>query len=218
MAKRDAAAPRIVPVVLPELTEGSADDLVAGARIDGLRVRGVDAAGRGLQDLVVDESLLESVVLDGAVLDGARVVDSVLEAVTATAVRGARLVLRDVRLEGCRFGAAEWFEAELSRVELVGCRIDYLALADGRLEDVRLVDCTVGDLDLRGAAVRRVAVVDSRVRELSVRGARLEHLDLRGADLDGVDDPRGLAGAILSTDQLPRFAPLFAEALGVTIL
>jgi len=217
MAKRDTTAPRIGPLTLPGLQEGSREDLVGGARVDGLRIDGADASGAALHDLVVDESLLRAVVLDDAVLDGARIVDSVLESVTATALRGARMTLRDVRLDACRFGAAEWFESGLTRVELVGCRIDYLALADGALEDVRFTDCTIGDLDLRGATVRRVAVVGSRVRELSLRGARLEHLDLRGADLDGVDDPRALSGAILSIDQLPRFAPLLAEALGITI-
>ena len=82
---------------------------------------------------------------------------------------------------------------------------------------MRFTDCTIGDLDLRGATVRRTAFVGTRVRELSVHGARLEHLDLRGADLDRIDSARSLTGAIVSTDQLPRFAPLFAEALGVRV-
>jgi uncharacterized protein YjbI with pentapeptide repeats len=217
VAKRDATSPRIIPVALPELEEGRADLLVEGGRIDGHRFEDVDASGAALHGLVLDECLLRSVTFDDAVLDSARIVDSVLDGVTATALRAARIVLRDVRFESCRFGAAEWFASELSRVELVGCRIDYLSLADSNLEDVRLIDCTIGDLDLRGATVRRTAIVDSRVRELSVGGARLEHLDLRGADLDRVDSAKSLAGAILSTDQLPRFAPLLAEALGITI-
>ena len=133
-------------------------------------------------------------------------------------LRAARIMMRDVRLEGCRLGAAEWFDGGLTRLELVGCRIDYLGLADATLEDVRFVGCTIGDLDLRGATIRRTALVDSTVCELSMRGARTEHLDLRGADLDGIDDASGLAGTILSTDQLPRFAPLLAEALRVTIV
>jgi uncharacterized protein YjbI with pentapeptide repeats len=216
--KRDATSPRLSPVVLPELLDGDADALLRGGRLDGLRFADLDAAGAELGGSVLDECLLRAVVLDDAVLDGARIVDSVLDGVTATALRAARVVLRDVRLEGCRIGAAEWFAAELTRVELVGCRIDYLALADARLEDVRLRDCTVGDLDLRGAVVQRTAIVDSRVRELSVGGARLEHLDLRGADLDRIDSATHLAGAIVSTDQLPRFAPLLAEALGITVL
>jgi uncharacterized protein YjbI with pentapeptide repeats len=217
VAKRDAASPRISPVVLPELLEGDATALTRDGRIDGLLLADLDASGALLEGAVIDECLLRSVVLDDAVLDGARVVDSVLDGVTATAVRAARVVLRDVRFEHCRFGAAEWFASELSRVELVGCRIDYLSLADATLEDVRFTDCTIGDLDLRGATVHRTAIVDSRVRELSVGGARLEHLDLRGADLDRIDSAAGLAGAIVSTDQLPRFAPLLAEALGITV-
>ena len=59
--------------------------------------------------------------------------------------------------------------------------------------------------------------MDSRVRELSALDARIEHLDLRGADLDGVVGVRSLAGATISTDQLPRFAPLLADALGIVV-
>jgi uncharacterized protein YjbI with pentapeptide repeats len=205
----------VTPVALPELEDAHALD--DRERFDGLRLADIDGSGAALTGVVFDECLLRAVTLDDVRLDGARIVDSVLDGVTATSLRAARVTLRDVRLEGCRFGAAEWFEAGLSRVELVGCRIDYLGLSDATLEDVRFVDCTIGDLDLRGATVRRTAIVDSRVRELSVNGARLEHLDLRGADLDGIDVATGLRGAIVSTDQLPRFAPLLAEALGVTV-
>ncbi len=215
MPKRDATTPRLTQVVLPELED--ADGFDGRERFDGLRLADLDATGEQLTGVVLDECLLEAVVLDDARLDGARIVDSVLDRVTATSLRAARLTLRDVRIEGCRFGAAEWFDAHLSRVELVGCRIDYLGLSGATLEDVRFVDCTIGDLDLRGATVRRTAIADSRVRELSIHGSRLEHLDLRGADLDRVDSAAALTGATISTDQLPRFAPLFAEALGVTI-
>jgi uncharacterized protein YjbI with pentapeptide repeats len=215
--KRDAVSPRISPVVLPELEQGDVAALLRGGRLDALRFAELDASEAALGGAVLDECLLRSIVLDDAVLDGARIVDSVLDGVTATALRAARVVLRDVRLEGCRIGAAEWFAADLNRVELVGCRIDYLALTDATLEDVRFTDCTIGDLDLRGATVRRTAIVGSRVRELSVGGARLEHLDLRGADLDRIDSATSLTGAIVSTEQLPRFAPLLAEALGITV-
>ena len=51
-----------------------------------------------------------------------------------------------------------------------------------------------------------------------MNGARLEHLDLRGADLDRIDSATHLAGAIVSTDQLPRFAPLLAEALRIAVV
>lgn len=216
MAKRDATTPRITPVVLPELEDAAGLDS-RDDRFDALRFADLDGTGAQLSGAVLDECLLQTVTLDDARLDGARIVDSVLDGVTATAMRAARLTLRDVRLEHCRFGAAEWFEAGLSRVELIGCRIDYLGLTDATLEDVRFTDCTIGDLDLRGATVRRTAIVGSRIRELSVHGAHLEQLDLRGADLEGIDSAAGLAGATISSDQLPRFAPLLAEALGIKV-
>jgi uncharacterized protein YjbI with pentapeptide repeats len=213
--KRDATTPRLTRVVLPHLEEGAG--FGDRERFDGLRLADLDAAGEQLVGAVFDECLLQTVVLDDARLDGARIVDSVLDGVTATSLRAARLTVRDVRIEGCRFGAAEWFDAHLGRVEFIGCRIDYLGLSGATLEDVRFVDCTIGDLDLRGATVRRTAIVSSRVRELSVHGSRLEHLDVRGADLDRIDSAAGLRGAIVGSDQLPRFAPLFAEALGVRV-
>ena len=203
---------------LPTLEDGGADDLRTDARVDGRRFADLDASGTDLAGAVIDECLLHAVRLDDTVLDGTRIVDSVLDGVTATRLRGARLALRDVRLEGCRFGAAEWFEAQLDRVELVGCRIDYLALTDARLQDVRFTDCTFGDLDLRGATIRRTAFIGSTVRELSVQDARIEQLDLRGADLQRVDGTKHLAGATISTDQLPQFAPLLAEALGILVV
>ncbi len=218
MKRRDGVAPRLDPVVLHDLEDGDEALLATGARLEGLRFADLDATGRDLRSVTIDECLLTGSTLDDAVLDGGRFSDSVLDGVAATALRGRGLVLRDVRLEGCRIGAAEWYEAELSRVELIGCRIDYLALADGTVEDVRFVGCTLGDVDLRGATVRRTAFEDCRLRELSARDARLTGLDLRGADLDRIDGVTSLAGAIVSDSQLPRLAPLLAEALGISVV
>lgn len=217
MKRRAGVAPRLDPVVLPELEEGDPGLLTAGERVKRLRFAGVDVSGRDLRSTVLEECLLAGCALDDVALDGGRITDSVLDAVAATAIGGRGLVLRDVRVEGCRFGAAEWFEAELSRVAFVGCRIDYLALTDGTVEDVRFTGCTLGDLDLRGATLRRVAFDDCRVRELAVRGARLTALDLRGADLERIDGVTSLAGSIVSEAQLVRLAPLLAEELGLSV-
>ena len=78
-------------------------------------------------------------------------------------------------------------------------------------------DCTIGELDLRGGSAVRVALEGCRIGTLSVAESRLDALDLRGAELDRIDGVLGLRGAVVSGSQLPRLAPLFAEALGVTI-
>src|SRR5207244_9673214 len=65
--KRNAASPRISPVVLPELQEGDAGTLLRGGRLDGLRIADVDASGAELTGAVVDECLLQTVVLDDGV-------------------------------------------------------------------------------------------------------------------------------------------------------
>lgn len=214
--KRDDPTPRIDRVDPRDLDEADVGVLVGDTRLDGLRVSG-DASGARLASLALDECVLEGVTLDDAVLHGARFGDTVLDGVTGTAVRGTRMVLRDVRIDGCRFGAAEWFEAEWDRVLVTGCRIDYLGLADGRLSDVRFVDCTVDELDLRGGTVTRVALDGCRLRSLSIADATLSGFDLRGTEFDRIDSPRHLRGAIVSESQLPRLAPLLAEALDITV-
>lgn len=217
MRRRDDRTPRIEPVDPRGLVPGVRGDLVAGARLDGLLLQDLDLAGADLTGLVLDECRLAGTVLDDARLDGARLIDSVLDRVTGTAVRARGGVLRDALLTGCRFGAAEWFEAEWDRVHLEGCRIDYLSLADSHLADVLITGCTIGELDLRGASVRRLAVRSSPVRELSLAGLRATDLDLRGADLARIDDAASLRGSVVSSEQLLLLAPLLAESLGIEV-
>lgn len=214
--RRDGGGPRLVPVDPGNLTDARAEDLEGDGRYEGLRIAG-DATGAALGGLALDECVLDRVRLDDAAVDGARLTDTVLDGVTATALRGRRFAARDVRLDGCRVGAAEWAEAEWDRVHLTACRIDYLGLADARLTDVLLSDCTIGELDLRGAAVTRVALERCRVASLSLHEAALQRLDLRGADLERIDGVGALRGAVVSGEQLQQLAPLLAEAFGIAV-
>jgi uncharacterized protein YjbI with pentapeptide repeats len=215
---KDTVTPRIDEVVLTGLAEGLLADLEPAANLDGLAFEGLDLDGRELERLVLDGCALTACTADGARLDRARVLGCAVTRLTAPSLRGAGATLRDVRIHDTRIGAAELFDGEWQRVALDGSRIDYLNLSGGDLEDVRFADCTIGDLDLRGATVRRMSLTGCRVGTLSVAEARLTALDLRGCDLERIDGARHLAGAILAEEQLPRFAALLAEALGVVVV
>lgn len=214
---KDAVTPRIDDVVLGDLAEGLRGDLEAGAALDGLRFTDLDLGSTDLERLVLEGCALLDCTADGARLDRARLLDCVATHLTAATLRAAGATLRDVRIERSRIGAAELFDGEWQRVVLETSRIDYLNLSGGRLEDVRITDCTIGDLDLRGCAVQRMALTGCRIGTLSLAGARLTALDLRGADLEALDGGAALAGSILAEEQLPRFAPLLAEALGIVV-
>jgi uncharacterized protein YjbI with pentapeptide repeats len=214
---KDAVTPRIDEVALTGLAEGLLADLEPGADLDGLAFDGLDLDGLDLPRLALDGCALTGCTADGARLDLARLLECVVTRLTAPSVRAAGATFRDVRITDTRIGAAELYDAEWQRVAIEGSRIDYLNLSGGDLEDVRLTDCTVGDLDLRGAGVRRMSLRGCRIGTLSVAEARLTALDLRDCDLERIDGGRHLAGAILAEEQLPRFAPLLAEALGVVV-
>jgi uncharacterized protein YjbI with pentapeptide repeats len=214
---KDAVTPRIDPVVLRDLAEGLLADLEVGADLDGLAFEGLDLDGLDLERLVLDGCALTGCTADGARLDRARLLECIVTRLTAPTFRAAGAMLRDVHITDTRIGAAELYDGEWQRVGIEGSRIDYLNLAGSELEDVRITDCTIGDLDLRGAAVQRMSLTGCRIGTLAVAEARLTALDLRGCDLERIDGGRHLAGAILAEEQLPRFAPLLAEALGVVV-
>jgi uncharacterized protein YjbI with pentapeptide repeats len=215
--RRDPRTPRIDPLLLRNLIEGDPFALVPDGRLEGERHIGTDLTGTDLTGIVLDGCELVDAVLTDVVLERARLVETIVEHATAPSLRAARSTLREVRIENCRFGAAEFFDADWDRVEILGSRIDYLGLPSARLQDVRFKDCTIGELDLRGATVARVALEACRLGTVSVAEARLDALDLRGAEPDRIDGILGLRGAIFSDAQLPRLAPLLAEALGITI-
>ncbi|MDQ2623742.1 MAG: pentapeptide repeat-containing protein [Actinomycetota bacterium] len=125
--------------------------------------------------------------------------------------------LHDVVLEGCRFGALEVYDAELTDVVVRGGKLDYVNLRGSRVRDVRFEGAWIGDLDLGDATATRVTFVDCRIGRLDVTRAQLKDVDLRGADLDALDGLGGLSGATISTEQLFRLAPGFAAHLGITV-
>nr|WP_277818596.1 pentapeptide repeat-containing protein [Cellulosimicrobium arenosum] len=109
------------------------------------------------------------------------------------------------------------YESTWHGVHLVGCKLGFVNLRGADLHDVLFTDCTIDELDLVQARATRVAFVGTRVRRLDVQASTLEHVDLRGADLDEIAGVRSLAGATVGELQLARLAPLLADALGVTV-
>lgn len=65
--------------------------------------------------------------------------------------------------------------------------------------------------------LEKFSVQDTRIDEIDTRGLRSDHFDLRGAEVLRFTDPRGLAGAMLSTRQAELHGPSFADALGIRL-
>jgi uncharacterized protein YjbI with pentapeptide repeats len=209
--------PRIAAVVLTDLTDAPADELGAGADLDGLAFDDVQVSTLTLSSAVVRECRFRGVVAREADWRSARLHDTTFDRLDVPVVRASRSQWRDVRVEGSRLGSVEAYETSWRSVHLVGCKLGYLNLRGAELLDVALTDCVVEELDLGQADVRRVRLDGTRVATLDVQGATLQHLDLRGADLEELRGLEGLRGATVTPAQLSLLAPLLAGAWGIKV-
>lgn len=106
----------------------------------------------------------------------------------------------------------------LRRTVFRGCKLEAVNLRAAVLRDVVFEDCLLRDVDFGDAKLTEVSFPGSTLEEVRFRGAKLTKADLRGAVRLGLPDGhQGLQGAVISSPQLLELAPLFAQALGITV-
>lgn len=212
-------APRITltePTDLDDWTPGPGD-VLTGDRIEGKRIDVFDLAGDRLPDLEIEESVIGTLRVDGADLRGLRVRDSVVETLDAPVLRASSSSWREVRVAGGRIGSAELYDAGLNGVEFVGMKLGFVNLRGSTLTDVVFRDCVVDELDIADARLLRVSFEGTRIRAAEGSNTRIEHVDLRAADLDRVERLEGFRGATIAADQLYTLAPLLAAQAGYRV-
>ncbi|MEV7933798.1 MULTISPECIES: pentapeptide repeat-containing protein [unclassified Curtobacterium] len=212
-------APRITPVDPRDLEDWTPapGDLLTGDRVEGKRVAVLDLAGERLPDLELEECVVETLRADDADLRGLRVRDSVVETLDAPVLRASSSAWREVRVAGGRVGSAELYDATLNGVEFVGMKLGFVNLRGSTLTDVVFRDCVVDELDVADARLLRVSFPGTSIRAVEGTNSRIEHVDLREADLDRVERLEGLRGATIGSDQLFALAPLLAAQAGYRV-
>lgn len=212
-------SPRITltePTDLDDWTPGPGD-VLTGDRIEGKRIDVFDLTGERLPDLEIEESVIGTLRVDGADLRGLRVRDSVVETLDAPVLRASSSSWREVRIAGGRIGSAELYDAGLNGVEFVGMKLGFVNLRGSTLTDVVFRDCVVDELDIADARLLRVSFEGTRIRAAEGSNTRIEHVDLRAADLDRVERLEGFRGATIAADQLYTLAPLLAAQAGYRV-
>ena len=212
-------APRITltePADLEDWTPAPGD-VLTGDRIEGKRIETFDLAGERLPDLEIEESTIGTLRVDGADLRGLRVRDSVVETLDAPVFKASSSSWREVRIAGGRVGSAELYDAGLNGVEFVGMKLGFVNLRGSTLTDVVFRDCVIDELDIADARLLRVSFDGSRIRAAEGSNTRIDHVDLRGADLDRVERLEGFRGATIGSDQLYTLAPLLAAQAGYRV-
>jgi uncharacterized protein YjbI with pentapeptide repeats len=212
-------APRITPTEPDDLDDWTPGpgDVLTGDRIEGKRIETLDLAGERLPDVEIEESVIGTLRVDGADLRGLRVRDSVVEVLDAPVLRASSSAWREVRIGGGRVGSAELYDAGLNGVEFVGMKLGFVNLRGSTLTDVVFRDCVIDELDIADARLLRVSFDGTRIRAAEGSNTRIDHVDLRGADLDRVERLEGFRGATIATDQLYTLAPLLAAQAGYRV-
>ncbi|MGW8429805.1 pentapeptide repeat-containing protein [Curtobacterium citreum] len=212
-------APRITLTEPTDLQDWSPapGDLLTGDRIEAKRIAMLDVAGERLPDLELEECVVGTLRADGTDLRGLRVRDSVVETLDAPVFRASSSAWREVRVAGGRVGSAELYDATLNAVEFVGMKLGFVNLRGSTLTDVVFRDCVLDELDIADARLLRVSFEGTRIRSAEGSNTRIDHVDLRAADLDRVERLEGFRGATIGADQLYALAPLLAAQAGYRV-
>ncbi|MDK8171571.1 pentapeptide repeat-containing protein [Curtobacterium citreum] len=212
-------APRITLTEPTDLQDWSPapSDLLTGDRIEAKRIAVLDVAGERLPDLELEECVVGTLRADGTDLRGLRVRDSVVETLDAPVFRASSSAWREVRVAGGRVGSAELYDATLNAVEFVGMKLGFVNLRGSTLADVVFRDCVLDELDIADARLLRVSFEGTRIRSAEGSNTRIDHVDLRAADLDRVERLEGFRGATIGADQLYALAPLLAAQAGYRV-
>lgn len=212
-------APRITLTEPTDLQDWSPapGDLLTGDRIEAKRIAVLDVAGERLPDLELEECVVGTLRADGSDLRGLRVRDSVVETLDAPVLRASSSAWREVRVTGGRVGSAELYDATLNGVEFVGMKLGFVNLRGSTLTDVVFRDCVLDELDIADARLLRVSFAGTRIRSAEGSNTRIDHVDLRAADLDRVERLEGFRGATIGADQLYALAPLLAAQAGYRV-
>ncbi|GGL86169.1 hypothetical protein GCM10009706_26130 [Curtobacterium citreum] len=212
-------APRITLTEPTDLQDWSPapGDLLTGDRIEAKRIAMLDVAGERLPDLELEECVVGTLRADGTDLRGLRVRDSVVETLDAPVFRASSSAWREVRVAGGRVGSADLYDATLNGVEFVGMKLGFVNLRGSTLTDVVFRDCVLDELDIADARLLRVSFEGTRIRSAEGSNTRIDHVDLRAADLDRVERLEGFRGATIGADQLFALAPLLAAQAGYRV-
>ncbi|MBO1753146.1 pentapeptide repeat-containing protein [Actinotalea sp. BY-33] len=191
--------------------------LEPGADVDLASLEDLDLTGQDATGATLVDCALVRCRLDGVRMSHARLVDTVLEQVTAGELHTPDAAWQGVELLDCRLGAVQAYGSTWTRVTLRGGKTDYLNLRGARITDLRIDGVVLGDLDLGDATVKRLTITGSRIGRLALHRSTLTEVDLRGADLSGIEGVDGLAGATISEQQLLELAPAMADHLRIAV-
>jgi uncharacterized protein YjbI with pentapeptide repeats len=220
---RGAKRARFTEPAAPDLPDTLAAGTLPEAELSdgglhaGLAVDDVDFSGRQVAGFEIDQCRYQGVSLSEVRLQRAEIKDAEFSgcdlanlraresSMRRSAIRSTRMTgftwitgrISDVVFDGARIDLAYFSSTRFSRVLFTSCRLEQANFGDTELTDVRFTDC-----DLTGA---------------QFSGANLAQVSFTGCDLTGLAGVASLRGATITAADALTLAPVFAQALGITL-
>lgn len=204
--------PDLDPEDLDQVTDLS-DDIRAGLvegvswrseHIAGWTVWGCRITGADLGEISWEAGALYGCEIDRADLSGATLTGVSIERCSITGSRFTGTRLTDVRLKDVLFDNCRFDYATFHRVSAAG--------------SVAFTDCTLAHGSWSSCRLSGVSLRSCDLSYLELDSCRLDGADLRANRLHGLMTPMdNLRGVALGEDQLPDFARLAVNALGIVV-
>lgn len=213
-------APRITRATHepPTVTDGaSANSVTRESTYDGIRFESnPDQDLHGLLCTFLDCTFAQ-LRTDRADLDQSHVQHCCFDTCSITDLTAVRAQCAETTFDGCRIGAFDAMDGSWTSLVFSNCRIGYLNLRAATWRDIVFRDCLIDDFDAADARLTRIAFPGTTIGRLSTRHARLEHVDLREAQLRQVEGVEHLRGAVMGAAQVMDLAAAFAASLGIRV-
>ncbi|AUN41243.1 pentapeptide repeat-containing protein [Tsukamurella tyrosinosolvens] len=210
-------APKISPLRLGDLEDGNTDELMPGDTEDRRRFAGPTVQGRDLSGITFSECELEGWEVRDAVFTESAFLETRISALFATGFRASRSTFRQVEVDDARIGAVELMDSKLRSVVFTDVRLGFVNLRGAGLTDVIFRGCMLDGIDAGDATLTRVSFEDCTAGEIDVTRAKLQHVDLRGLQVERIRGLEGIAGATMSHLQVVGLAEVFAAHLGIHV-
>ncbi|QRY84019.1 pentapeptide repeat-containing protein [Tsukamurella tyrosinosolvens] len=210
-------APKTSPLRLGDLEDGNTDELMPGDTEDRRRFAGPTVQGRDLSGITFSECELEGWEVRDAVFTESAFLETRISALFATGFRASRSTFRQVEVDDARIGAVELMDSKLRSVVFTDVRLGFVNLRGAGLTDVIFRGCMLDGIDAGDATLTRVSFEDCTAGEIDVTRAKLQHVDLRGLQVERIRGLEGIAGATMSHLQVLGLAEVFAAHLGIHV-
>lgn len=218
MPKATAPLPPKIPSrKRPAQTDADGSDLLDGDSYAAERYDRVDLSGRDLRHSTFSECAFVGTVLTGADLTGAHLVESDLAEVEAAHLSAARSLWRHSTVSRSRLGAVEAYEGTFDGLVVADTKISYLNARSATWKDVLLQRCVIDELDLVGAQLTRVRFDGCQIGSLELSRTGCRDVDLRSAELRQISGLAGLAGCVITPEQLYDLSGALAGHLGIVV-